>query len=196
VARLRSVPRAEVTSEFVEGVYRHIFGDRDPVAEPGTDDGTRGDWWTVFANSPDVLEHAVGGFLLYQSPRRQLDPTLREIAQLRAGAAIHSRFVTRQHSLALTRLGAPPSLTDAVVAGDYGALGALEGAVCRYVDCLAHGRGVIDDGLFDEVHGALGDEATLELTYIAAMYVMHATVSVALRTEDDDVAAPGEPGER
>ncbi len=35
--------------------FRHAtpFGDRDPVAEPGTATGTPGDWWPVFALVPD-----------------------------------------------------------------------------------------------------------------------------------------------
>ena len=54
---------------------------------PGTSDGTPGDWWTVVALVPDVLEHSVQGFGLYQSPKRRLDPVLRELAQSRVGWA-------------------------------------------------------------------------------------------------------------
>ena len=54
-------------------MYDRLFGDRDPVAEPGTATGTPGDWWTVFANSPDVLEHACRGFGLYASPNRKVE---------------------------------------------------------------------------------------------------------------------------
>src|SRR3546814_7137204 len=41
---LRQVPRAEVTDETVVAYYNRLFGDRDPVAEPGTATGTPGDW--------------------------------------------------------------------------------------------------------------------------------------------------------
>ena len=57
---------------IVLSMYKRLFGDRDPVAEPGTATGTPGDWWTVFANSPDVLEHASRGFALYASPERKI----------------------------------------------------------------------------------------------------------------------------
>ncbi len=66
--RLRQVPRTDAGAPIVTVMYDLLFEGRDPVAEPGTSDGTPGDWWTVFALVPDVLEHAVQGFVLYQSP--------------------------------------------------------------------------------------------------------------------------------
>ena len=68
--RLREIPRDEVTAPVVTMMYDFLFGERDPVAEPGTTTGTPGDWWTVFANSPDIFEHAVQGFGIYRSSRR------------------------------------------------------------------------------------------------------------------------------
>ena len=68
--RLRQIPRAEVTSETILRSYQLLFGERDPVSQPGTATGTRGDWWTVFANSPDVLDHAMRGFGLYRGARK------------------------------------------------------------------------------------------------------------------------------
>ena len=62
---------------MVLSMYDRLFGDRDPVAEPGTATGTPGDWWTVFANSPDVMEHACRGFSLYAGPDRKVAPALR-----------------------------------------------------------------------------------------------------------------------
>ena len=67
--RLRQVPLAEATSDVVKNCYRLLFGNRDPVAEPGTATGTPGDWWTVFANSPDALRHAAQGFADRKSTR-------------------------------------------------------------------------------------------------------------------------------
>ena len=60
-------------------IYQRLFGDRDPVVEPGTATGTPGNWWTVMALVPDVFEHATAGLLLYRSPERSLDPILREL---------------------------------------------------------------------------------------------------------------------
>ncbi len=84
--RLRQVPRAEADKSVLP-VYDLLFGDRDPVASPGTATGTPGDWWTVFALVPEVFEHAVRGFALYRNPARKIDPKLRELGQTRVGWA-------------------------------------------------------------------------------------------------------------
>ena len=103
--RLRQVSKSEVTSPIVSSLYDFLFEGRDPVAEPGTWSGSPGDWWTVFALVPDVFEHAVQGFALYQSPERTLDPVLRELGQIRAGWAAGSQFVFSQHCKSLRDLG-------------------------------------------------------------------------------------------
>ncbi|MFN8041140.1 MAG: carboxymuconolactone decarboxylase family protein [Acidimicrobiales bacterium] len=103
--RLRQVSRDEAEAPIVTVMYDFMFGDRDPVAEPGTSTGSPGDWWTVFALVPDVLEHAVAGFGLYRSPKRILDPVLRELGQTRAGWATGSQFVFSQHCKSLRGLG-------------------------------------------------------------------------------------------
>ena len=101
--RLRQIPRAEADPKVLRS-YDLLFGDRDPVAEPGTSTGTPGDWWTVFANVPDVLEHCNRGFALYRSPDRKLDPVLRELAQTRVGYTKASQFVFSQHCKSLRGL--------------------------------------------------------------------------------------------
>src|SRR5437870_276993 len=101
--RLRQVPRAEAQAEIVVQMYDQLFGDRDPVAEPGTATGTPGDWWTVLALVPNVLTHAVRGFALYRDAA--LDPVLRELGQTRAGWARGSQFVFSQHCKSMRFLG-------------------------------------------------------------------------------------------
>src|SRR5262249_31643826 len=93
--RLRQVPRSEV-HPFGEVMYRMLFGDRDPVAEPGTASGTPGDWWTVFALVPEAFDHTSAGLQFYRSKDRVLDPKLRELGQIRAGWGRESRFVYSQ----------------------------------------------------------------------------------------------------
>ena len=103
---LRQVPRAEVTDETVLRYYDRLFGpDRDPVADPGTATGTPGDWWTVYALSPDIFQHAVDGFAVYRNPARSIDPVLRELGQTRAGWNKESQFVYSQHCKSLRGLG-------------------------------------------------------------------------------------------
>ena len=196
--RLRQVSRAAADAKVVQRTYDLLFGDRDPVAEPGTTTGTRGDWWTVFALVPDILEHANRGFALYRSPDRKLDPVLRELAQTRVGWAKGSQFVFSQHCKSLRGLGVSEDRIAAVphwqVADCYSQ---DERAVLAYADCLALQGGRTPEPVFAALKAFLSDEQILELTYIACLYDMHAVMSRALRTEWDDrddpiveVAAP------
>src|SRR6266478_10178141 len=84
MGRLRQVSRAEATPEIQE-LYKQFFGDRDPVAEPGTATGTPGDYWTTFALVPDLLLMARNSLMTLLQPGRKLDPKLRELAILRTG---------------------------------------------------------------------------------------------------------------
>jgi alkylhydroperoxidase family enzyme len=185
--RLRQIPRSEVTSKSILATYDLLFGARDPVAEPGTDTGTPGDWWTVFANSPDVFDHAVRGFALYRNPARKLDPVLRELGQTRVGWDKGSQFVFSQHCKSMRGLGISEARIAAIphwqVADCYSK---EERAVLAYVDCLALQAGRTPDAVFDALKAFLTDEQILELTYIVCLYDMHAVMSRALRTEFDD----------
>ena len=102
--RLRQVSRADADSDVLT-LYDLLFGERDPVVEPGTETGTPGNWWTVFALVPDVFRHAAAGFRLYRSPERRIDAKLRELGQTRAGFARGSRFVFSQHCKAARDVG-------------------------------------------------------------------------------------------
>lgn len=185
--RLRQVPRSEATAEIVTQMYDLLFGDRDPVAQPGTDTGTRGDWWTVFALVPDVLRHAVSGFALYQSPDRVLDPLLRELGQMRAGWARGSQFVFSQHCKQARDLGMAEAKIDAVPAwATSDEFEPVERAVLAYTDGLVLGGGRVPDQVFDALRAHLTDEQILELTYTTCLYDMHAVMARALRLEQDD----------
>jgi len=198
--RLRQVPKSEATAPIVTTMYEWLFEGRDPVAEPGRWDGTTGDWWTVFALVPDVLDHAVKGFGLYQSPARLLPPELRELGQIRTGWAAASQFVFSQHAKSMRELGMPEEKITSIpswpVASCYDA---AERAVLAYTDCLVYDLGRVPDEIFAELQRHLTDEQILELTYISTMYFQHAVMSRALRTEFDDreeviVEVPGPPG--
>ena len=189
--RLREIPKAEASAPIVLSMYRRLFGDRDPVAEPGTATGTPGDWWTVFANSPDVLEHACRGFALYASPDRKIVPELRELGQTRAGWLVGSQFVFSQHCKSCRALGYSEEKIEALKAWQVAdVFSPLERALLAYTDALVLGFGRVDDAVFDVMQEHLSDEAILEFTYITMMYAMHAVMSRALRTEYDDVADP------
>ena len=186
--RLHQVPRSEAGAPIVTVMYDLLFGDRDPVAEPGTDTGSPGDWWTAFANSPDILEHCVQGFGIYQSPKRKLDPVLRELGQARAGWAAGSQFVFSQHCKSLRGLGVSEERIAAVPHWSVTELfSPVERAVLAYTDCLVYDHGRVPDELFAALREHLDDLEILELTYISSLYLKHAVMSRALRTEWDDV---------
>ncbi len=189
--RLREVRRSETTDPLTLQMYDHLFGDRDPVEEPGTDTGTPGDWWTVFALVPDVLRHSVQGFGLYRSPNRLLDPVLRELGQTRAGWARGSQFVFSQHCKSCRALGMSEEMIAAIPAWSTSdAFSPVQRAVLAYTDCLVYDGGRVPDAVFDALKAHLSDEEILELTYITAMYEMHATMTRALRLEFDDRDEP------
>lgn len=196
--RLREVPLAEADEKVALPLYRQLFGSRDPVTDPGTATGTRGDWWSVFANSPDTLRHAAQGFAYYRSPARKLDPVLRELGQTWAGWATGSQFVFSQHCKSLRGLGVSEAKIEALpVWQTSNVFDAKERLVLAYADRLVCHGGRVPDALFAEVKAQFSDEEILELTYITCLYHMHAIMSRALRTEFDDrddpiveVAAP------
>lgn len=188
--RLREVPRAEVHS-FGEVMYGLIFGDRDPVAEPGTASGTPGDWWTVTALSPDAFDHICNGLIYYRSPERKLDPKLRELGQIRAGWGGESQFVFSQHCKAMRDHGFTDEQVAAIPHWQVAdCFSDEERAVLAYADCLVEHGGRVPDGIFAALKQHLDDEAILELTYITCTYAMHAVISRALQLEFDDRPDP------
>ena len=185
--RTREIPRDEA-HPFAQRLYGMLFGDRDPVAEPGTDTGTPGNWWSVTAAVPDMFDHIVAGFSFYRSEHRKLDPQLRELGQTRTGYAQGSQFVYSQHCKASRWAGLPEEKIEAVrnwsVADCFTP---AERAVLAYTDCLVLEGGRVPDGVFEALRSHLGEEEILELTYVVCTYNMHAIMSKALRLEYDDV---------
>jgi alkylhydroperoxidase family enzyme len=201
--RLREVPRAEVTDPRILYFYDHLFApDRDPAVDHGTAAGSPGDWWTVFAQSPEVFRHAVRGFALYRDAK--LDPVLRELGQCRAGWARGSQFVFSQHCKQMRELGMPEEKIQAVAYWQTAdCYSELERAVLAYTDGIVLDGGRVHDEIFAVLRRHLTDEEILLLTYITCLYEMHATMSKVLRLEFDDrpepvveVAAPEGHGNR
>ena len=185
--RLRQVSRAAAT-ESVLKLYQAMFGDRDPVAEPGTTTGTPGNWWTVFALVPEALEHAVAGFAFYRGKQRRVAAKLRELGQTRAGFAGGSQFVFSQHCKAMRALGFSEAQIAAVPAWSVAScFSDDERAVLAYTDCLVLDGGRVPDGVFEALKCVFDDAQIMEFTYTTCMYGMHATICRALRLEFDDV---------
>jgi len=191
VPRLAQVPRSDDNPKIVRRMYERLFGDRDPVVEPGTATGTPGDWWTVFANSPDVLEHAVQGFALYASPERKISPELRELGQTRAGWLVGSQFVFSQHCKSCRALGYSEEKIAALTSWQVSDLfSPVERALLAYTDALVLAHGRVSDGVFDALREHLSDQAILDFTYITMTYTLHAVMAVALRLEYDEREDP------
>lgn len=185
--RLRQVPRADADERTVLPLYDFLFGDRDPVAQPGTATGTPGDWWTVFALVPDVFDHCVRGFGLYRSPKRRLDPLLRELGQTRVGWLAASQFVYSQHCKSCRGLGMAEEKIQAIQHWEVAeCFDARERALLAYTDYLVDQHGRVPDAVFAALREHLSDEEILEFTYITSLYFMHAVMTKALRLEFDD----------
>ncbi len=189
--RLRQVPRADAP-ENVRTFYDRLFGDRDPVAEPGTATGTPGNWWTVFALVPYVFDHATSHFGMFgmfaDKSISKLDGKLREIAITRAGFAQGSQFVYSQHCKAARRFGVSDAQVAAIPSWQVSdQFDAAERAVLAWTDALILQGGRASDELFEALHSHLSDEDILELTYHVMAYNLHAVCCKALRLEYDDV---------
>lgn len=189
--RLKQVPLADAVPS-VKAYYQKLFGERDPVKEPGTATGTPGNWWTVFALVPTIFEHATAQFGMFgmftDKSVSKLDAKLREIALIRTGYIAASQFVFSQHCKAGRRNGLSEEQISAIPNWSVAAIySPLERTVLAYVDCLILERGRVPDGLFDEVKKHLSDQDILELTYHVMGYNSHATICKALRLEYDDV---------
>lgn len=185
--RLREIPPSEA-DPLSKKLYELIFGERDPTIEPGTETGTPGNWWTVFANVPAAQKHISDGFRFYRDEARKIDPQLRELGQIRAGYARQSQFVFSQHCKSCRSVGIPEDKIAAIPHWQISDLfSPLERALLAYTDGLVLEGGRIPDGVFALLKEHLSDEEILEFTYITCTYDMHATMSRALRLEYDDV---------
>jgi alkylhydroperoxidase family enzyme len=184
--RLNPVPRADVSNDFTLKMYDLMFGDRDPVAEPGAIGGTPGDWWTVMAQSPPALRHAVRGFRLYRE-QVSIRADHRELGQIRAGWVVGSQFVFSQHCKACRAAGISEEKIAAIPYWQTAAcFDTAERLLLAYTDCLAGQHGRVPEQLFAQLREVFSDQEILEFTYTTTMYVMHAIMSRALRLEFDD----------
>lgn len=181
--RIDPLPRDQA-SEAVRELYSQVFGDRDPVAEPGSPSGTPGDWWTAWGRVPGIL----AAFRAYPAADSPLDEKLRELAILRTGYVKASQFVFSQHSKSARRAGVPEAK---IAATPYWSISdvfdPVERTVLAYVDALVLEGGRVHERLFAQLRGALSQEDILVLTYFINMYALHATSTKALRLEYDNV---------
>lgn len=184
MSRLRQVPKAEAPTE-VRAIYQEFFGERDPVAEPGTATGTPGDYWTTFALVPDLMVQARDCLLGMLGPGRQLDPQLRELAILRTGIVGDSRFEYSQHMKVARTVNIPEAKLAAIKGWTTsGLFSPVERAVMAATDELLS-RNLVEDATFAELQRHLSDPQILELFYAIGLWRMHGLITRALHLEYD-----------
>ena len=183
---------AKTETDNVMKYYKALFGDRDPVTDPGTATGTPGNWWSVFALVPYIFDHATGHFGMFgmfaSESVSKLNGADRELGIMRAGYAAGSQFVFSQHCKAARRNGVPEEKIEAIDHWQVSdAYDAKDRAILAWADALIYDYGRASDELFEALHSHLSDEDILELTYHIMGYNMHAVCCRALRLEYDDV---------
>src|SRR3954451_190156 len=198
MARLRGVPRSEVTSPEILDMYQKLFDDRDPVSEPGTASGTPGDWWTIFAQEPELFHLMRVRHQWQYSPNRVLDPVLREIALARTGWMVGSQFVFSQKCKSMRNVGIPEEKVTAIPTWSSSTcFTPVERLVLAYTEDLVLGGRVPEERMTD-LKESLSEVALLELTFMVTTYIGSSIICRALHLEYDkrpdpvvEVPAPG-----
>ncbi len=185
MTRLSQVPKAAAPPEVLK-LYKEFFGDRDPVAEPGTATGTPGDYWTTFALVPDLMQMAYNTLIPLLQPGRQLDPPLRELVILRTAIVGDSKFEYSQHC----KVARMVELSEEKIAAIKGwttsdLFSPVERAVMAATDeILTLNR--VEDKTFAALKQHLPDPAILELFVVSGLWRMHGFITRALHLEYDN----------
>jgi alkylhydroperoxidase family enzyme len=187
--RVRQVGLAEAAPE-VRQLYQQIFGDRDPVAQPGTSTGTPGDYWTSLALVPDILKMMSDALFALLQPGRKLEPRFRELAILRTAISGDCRFEYSQHLKVSRMAGISEAKLKALKHWTTSDLfEQTERAVMAAADELI-GRNLVEDATFAELKRHFNDEQIVELFMVIATYRMHGLLVRALHLEfDNDTTA-------
>jgi alkylhydroperoxidase family enzyme len=184
MGRLRQISKAEAMPQIQE-LYKQFFGERDPVAEPGTATGTPGDYWTTFALVPDLLFNARDSLMMLMQPGRKLPAKLRELAIVRTGIVGDSKFEYSQHLKVARMVGHTEDKLAAIKGwATSDKFSPVERAVMQATDELV-GRNLVEDETFAALKSHLSDEQIFELFYVIALWRMHGMIVRALHLEYD-----------
>ncbi|HXR34634.1 MAG TPA: carboxymuconolactone decarboxylase family protein [Candidatus Binataceae bacterium] len=183
--RVKEVTLAEATPE-IRTIYRQVFGERDPVAQPGTATGARGDYWTTLALVPDIYKLSSEQVFALLQPNRKLDPRYRELAILRTGIVGDCKFEYSQHLKVSRSIGISQDKLDAIKSwATSGKFDEKECAVMAAADELI-GRNLVEDATFAALKRHFSDEQIVELFYVITTYRMHGMMIRALHLEFDN----------
>jgi len=182
--RVKQVSLNEASPE-IKKIYKDFFGDRDPVAQPGTATGTPGDYWTTFALVPDLLQQARDSLMALLQPKRALDARYRELAIIRTGIVGDSRFEYSQHLKVARMVGLPEEKLQAIKGwATSDKFDPAERAVMAATDELV-GRNLVEDATFAALKRHFNDPQILELFYVIGLWRMHGMIVRALHLEYD-----------
>ena len=141
----------------------------------------------MFASVPDVLRHCVRGFALY---RARSDGSTRRTTRCRPGERRllrSSQFVFSQHCKSCRTVGISEEKIAAIPTWSIASVFDEASVPCSPTPTPSSApTAACPTSLFAELRAHLSDEEILELTYVTAMYEMHAIMSKALRVEFDD----------
>jgi alkylhydroperoxidase family enzyme len=183
--RVRQVSLAEAAPQ-VRKLYQQIFGDRDPVAQPGTATGSPGDYWTTLALVPDILKMLSDTLFALLQPGRKLEPRFRELAILRTAIAGDCRFEYSQHLKVARAVGIADAKLNALKSWTTSEhFDPAERAVMAAADELI-GRNLVEDATFAALKRHFSDEQIVELFMVIATYRMHGLLVRALQLEFDN----------
>ena len=183
--RLKPVSLAEASPE-VRRIYQEFFGERDPVAQPGTATGTPGDYWTTFALVPDLLMQARSSLMALLQPGRALAARYRELAIIRTGIVGDSRFEYSQHLKVARMVGVPDDQLAAIKGWTTSdKFDPAERAVMAATDEIV-GRNLVEDATFAALKNHFSDPQILELFYVIGLWRMHGMIVRALHLEYDN----------
>jgi alkylhydroperoxidase family enzyme len=187
--RVRQVSLGEAAPE-VRKLYQQIFGDRDPVAQPGTATGSPGDYWTTLALVPDILKMAADALFALLQPGRKLEPRFRELAILRTAIVGDCRFEYSQHLKLARAVGISDAKLNALKCWTTSEhFDPAERAVMAASDELIS-RNLVEDTTFAALKRHFSDEQIVELFMVIATYRMHGLLVRALHLEfDNDTTA-------
>jgi alkylhydroperoxidase family enzyme len=183
--RIRQVRLDEAAPE-VRKIYQQVFGDRDPVAQPGTATGSPGDYWTTLALVPDILKMSSDMLFAFLQPGRKLEPRYRELAILRTAIVGDSKFEYSQHLKLSRALGIPEEKLRAIKGWAISdKFDERERAIMAATDELI-GRNIVEDATFAALKRHFSDEQIVELFFVVTTYRMHGMMVRALHLEFDN----------
>lgn len=181
---ISELSRADASPK-IAAMYDRIFGaGRDPVTNPGTSTGTPGNWWTVWAKVPALLDF----FRLYSYNDAPLATDLRGLVLARTGYIRESRFVYSQHCKTARSLGVAEEKIAGLPSWSIkDCYTPRERATLAFVDAVAGDDGRVHDDVFAALKTHFNDEEILVLLYFINLYILHAATCRALKLEYDDV---------